>query len=186
MCPALEICPPGRRVGGSTVSEELHCGRHSHVICVARPCCTEREIAQGGGATCLGPQSCSNPGCIPHHPVDTPVPLAMAGSCQASRAHLCAAHYPLQHCHNSSCHVGSTHPVPDACEAGAHSIDKKPETQTGEVTRPRSHPKLVMEADLIPGLIPSLHSYLPHAQQRSPSFFFFFFFIKLFFSFFFF
>lgn len=69
-----------------------------------------------------------------------------------------------------SCHVGSTHPVPGACEAGAHSIDRKPETQTGEVTRPRSHPKSVMEADLIPGLIPSLRSYLLHAWQRSPSF----------------
>lgn len=29
---------------------------------------------------------------------------------------------------------------------------KKPETQTGEVTCPRSHPKLVMEADLNLGL----------------------------------
>ena len=41
-----------------------------------------------------------------------------------------------------------------ACEAGAPSDKKKKktETQTGEVTCPRSHPKLVMEADLNLGL----------------------------------
>ena len=89
----------------------------------------------------------------------------MADGHQALKAHVPVGQYPLQHCHSGSCHVGSTRSVRAACEAGAHSIDKKPEAQTGEVTCPRSHPRLVMEADLNLGLTPSLYSCMPHARQ---------------------
>ena len=76
----------------------------------------------------------------------------MADGRQVLRTHVPVGQYPLQHRHNGSCHVGSTGSVRAACEAGAHSDKKNPETQTGEVTCPRSHPKLVMEADLNLGL----------------------------------
>lgn len=139
------------------------CVRHSNIIYAAHPCCTERELAHG-----VGP---GNSGWIPHHPVDTPspppCPLLMADGRQAPKAHVPVGQHPLQHCHSGSCHVGSTRAVRAACEAGAHSIDKNPEAQTGKVTCPRSHPKLVMEADLNLGLTPSLCSYLPHACQTT-------------------